>query len=227
MGKLILMVVGFILGAAAGAGGISFLRTKGTDLAVKVFPVLANPAAAATETTPDGKPVAPGAGKKGEGSSAKELELRRMIVEVKTLREQLAQKEKDVQAREIQQRQDKEQLENTRKQIDTIMAQMNADAVQKDEVDMKNSKRLAKLWSSMEPAEVYRIVKDLDPAMSARIMYAMSERSAAPILGFMALLKDPEAAKLAADLTKRLKAMRISNVTTAATNGTPAEAPKE
>ena len=202
MGKIILIVVGFILGVAAGAGGISFMRTKGMDLAVKVFPTLAVTPSPMEGDGATKKPV--------PGSSAKEVEVRQMIAELKQTKEQLDKREKLVSALEVQTRQEREQLDLTKKKIDGALAQVNADATQRDETDMKNSKRLAKLWAQMDPAEVYKIIKDLDETLTARVMYAMSERQAAPILGYCALT-GTDGAHLAGAITKRLKIMRITS----------------
>ena len=196
------LIVFFLLGAALGAGGISGARKFGIDPAAK-FVV---PAAAVVTPAKDEKEKDKD-GKKGS-ASVKELELRRMLAEVKHTREQLQVRENELLVRENEFTRQQTLLEGMQKKIDQASTDLNIGTIEKDEVDLKNIKKLAKLWSQMEVPDVCKIINAMDEEFVARVLREMNAKQAAPVLAALAGA-GPDGSRLAASLSKRLREMRI------------------
>ncbi len=79
--------------------------------------------------------------------------------------------------------------------------------------ELKNTKRLARIWAAMEPDQVYIIARELDEALVTQILYNMSERQAAPIIAGFAS-SGAEGAKLASSVTTKLQELRLAEKTT-------------
>lgn len=149
----------------------------------------------------------PADGAKGQEpliAAASEEELKAMITELQELQARMEEDRKNLTLQERTIAQEKSTLEKMKKEIETVEARLTKFVHAKSESEAKNVKRLAKQWAMMQPAEVYEIAKGLDEVTAARILYAMNDRKAAPILATFAT-QGPEGTRLARTITERLR----------------------
>ena len=136
----------------------------------------------------------------------KELELRRLIVDVQKQRAALEQREKDLAARAALVDQDRAKLDDLKKEMDLVEERVKKNSVEMESDEQRNMKKLAKIWAQMEPNEVANLVKGLDPEVVAKVIANMQERQAAPVLG--ALSSMPNTERMASELVEKLKRIR-------------------
>ena len=198
-GKALIGVLLFVAGIAVGAGGLLGLRALGFDPTAKILPP---PDKKATDPVEEDDPL-----------MTKELEVRRLLSDAKKMRERLEKDEAEVAVEKGRLAQQRTALEDLRREIHAtskkLKAEITALRIEKDAAELKNTKRLARIWAAMEPEQVYLIAKELDEAFVSQILYNMSERQAAPIIAGFAV-SGPEGAKLASSVTSKLQELRLT-----------------
>ena len=78
--------------------------------------------------------------------------------------------------------------------------------------DRQNTERLAKYWLNMEPEDAAKIALELGEGFSARVLYVMKEKSAAPIVAAMSN-RGEEGARQAASIMQLIKKFRTRDTT--------------
>jgi flagellar motility protein MotE (MotC chaperone) len=201
-GKALVGVLLFVAGIAMGAGAILGMRVGGVDPLAKVLPL-----ATAKEKEPAAK------AEPEDPLKLKEVEVRRLLADAKSMRARLDAESAEVALGKRRLEQERAAMETLKREIEKtgerLTAEINALRIEKDQAELKNTKRLAKIWASMEPGEVFTIAKELDPNLVAQILYSMNERQAAPVIaGFSG--SGPEGAKLASDIMTKLQKLRLT-----------------
>jgi flagellar motility protein MotE (MotC chaperone) len=204
-GKALVGVLLFVAGIAMGAGAILGMRVGGVDPLAKVLP---SATAKEKESVAKAEPEDP--------LKLKEVEVRRLLADAKSMRARMDQDSAEVALEKRRLEQERSALENLKREIDEtgnrLTAEINTLRIEKDQAELKNTKRLAKIWGLMEPGEVFTIAKELDPNLVAQILYNMNERQAAPVIaGFSG--SGLEGAKLASDVMTRLQELRLTTKT--------------
>ena len=88
-----------------------------------------------------------------------------------------------------------------------LQAEINATILRVKEDEQANMKRLAKMYSGMDPASAAKVLGALEVDISAKILFLMKDDQASAVLD--ALPKaNAEGVKRAADITKRLRLMQ-------------------
>ncbi|MCW8130152.1 MAG: hypothetical protein KIS92_07375 [Planctomycetota bacterium] len=196
LGSLLL----FVMGLAAGAGGLIVALSMGVKLPL---PEPAKDAAPGAEAEKPKGPVTADA-------KAKEIELRSMTSELARERERLDKQKEELDLKAKQVAIDKQTVETLKKLIDDAEKRI-AEKVKEDQPDepseQKNAKRLGKMWAQMEPVQVLEIIAGLSDETIAQVLYTMSERQSAPILAAMGSAV-PEGPRRASIIQLKLKAMR-------------------
>jgi len=182
------LVGGLILGAAA----LSGLRFMGVDPVAKYLPN--------EKPVEEPPPV-------DNLSTPKELELRRMLTDVKKSKDMLDKERQDVATQNRMLAQERATLDQMKQQIDAAEKSLIEQSAVQNETEQKNMKRLAKMWGQAEPSEIKPIVKALDPTFTARVLFLMPEKLSMPIL--LALSAEgPEGTQYAADVIQKLRVLR-------------------
>lgn len=199
-GKALVGLLLFIAGIAVGAGALLGLRASGLDPTAKVPPPQ-------KEEKPAGK------AEPEDPLKLKDIEVRRLLTDAKGMRARLDKEEAEVALERNRLQQERAATEALKREIDEtgkrLTDEINALRIEKDQVELKNTKRLAKIWASMEPEDIYKIARELDENLVAQILYNMSERQAAPVIaGFAG--SGPEGAKLASTVTTKLQELRLA-----------------
>lgn len=197
LGSLLL----FVMGLAAGAGGLILALSMGVKLPLPSLTGKEEAKPSDAETTKG--PTSP-------EIKAKEVELRSMTAEVARERERLDKQKEELDLKAKQIAIDKESVETLKKLIDKAEKSI-AEKVKEDLPDepseQKNAKRLGKMWAQMEPVQVLDIIAGLGDDTIAQVLYTMSERQSAPILAAMGSAV-PEGPRRASVIQLRIKAMR-------------------
>jgi flagellar motility protein MotE (MotC chaperone) len=196
--KIVLLVLGIIIGVLA--AGIP--RTLGIDVlkSLDAHPVAAPaPAAEPVEEKKDVPAADPGA-------HPKEMELRRMIADVSRQRAALDERERPLAMREAQIEEQRKALEVLKQSIDESVAGIKKQFVDIDATEIKNLKKVGKMWSQMEPADVVRVAATIDKDLAVKVMSTMTEKQSGAILGSMSAT--PEYSKLAGEIVTRLKQLK-------------------
>jgi flagellar motility protein MotE (MotC chaperone) len=199
-GKVLVGLLLFIAGIAVGAGALLGLRASGVDPTAKVLPP-------PKEEKPAGK-VEP-----EDPLKLKDIEVRRLLTDAKSMRARLDKEEAELALERNRLQQERAATEALKREIDDtgkrLTTEINALRIEKDLAELKNTKRLAKIWAAMEPEDVCKIARELDENLVAQILYNMSERQAAPVIaGFAG--SGPEGAKLASTITAKLQELRLA-----------------
>jgi flagellar motility protein MotE (MotC chaperone) len=135
-----------------------------------------------------------------------EVKLRQMIADVQKQRAALEEREKPLLAREQEVANQKNSLAMLKSQIEQAEIRIKQQQVEQDEAEAKNIKRLAKIWSTMEPAQAAKMVTTVDPELAARVIYSMSDEVSAPI--FTVLVNNAETEVLTANLMESFKRLK-------------------
>lgn len=191
----------FIVGLIAGLALATVPRLMGIDPLKSMVPN-APAAANADGKTDDKDKDAPGA----TAVHPKEIELRRMIADVSKQRTALEEREKPLALREAKLEEEKKALEDLKKQIDENEGKFKKEVVEVKADEFKNTKKLAKIWASMDPTEVVKVASGMDIELVAKILATMSEKQAALILGTLAAA--PETSKITPELVVKLKQIK-------------------
>jgi len=138
----------------------------------------------------------------------KRLELDTLINELKKRRAELDSREKPIAAQEARLKQETESLAQLKKEIEAVEKRIIDNNLQLQAAEVKNVKRLAKIWAQMEPSEVAKVVKGLDVDLTTKVISAMQESQSAQIVQALTESNDPGKGALAVKLTERLKQLK-------------------
>ena len=205
MVSILLLLVGVVLGAIILVG----LNVFGINVSNMILPRKQEEKKKVVETMP-------------EVSNLQEEEMQKLIAELKDARAKLNEGSLGQEWRRLQQ--ERETLralelkinaaeEALKKKMALAEILLNEKAGGKDPVldeeqiaklrlQEANTKRLAKMWSGVDPAEVPPLAQGLDTDFTARVLYAMSERKAGPILSALATAGEQGSARVAEIMRK-------------------------
>lgn len=135
------------------------------------------------------------------------LEVGTLVAELKAEREFLRQKEQFLKELETRIMAEQAELSYLTQTIAKLQQNINAiiTSIQQDEV--ANLKRLAKMYTAMEPAAAADILIAFPDDLLVKVLASMREDQIAPILEAM-LQKNPEARTRIAELTDRIRLVR-------------------
>jgi hypothetical protein len=152
-------------------------------------------------------------------ATADEQQLKTMIADLQKVQEQMEADRQKLALEKSVVAQERSTLEQMKAEMDAAEKRIDQFLFAKDASEEKNTKRIAKLWGQMEPSEVYEIAKGLDELTTARILYAMNDRQAAPVLEAFAT-KGEEGTRLARVVTERLRSFAKLQTSDKETKGT-------
>jgi flagellar motility protein MotE (MotC chaperone) len=136
------------------------------------------------------------------------LEIENLASELKDQKEALTVRENTVAAREERLTADLAELAKTRKQIETLRAEVDTSMIEFDAAETKNLKALAKTYSELTPKAAVGIMAKMETSTVVKILYLMKSDVVSPILQEMGTSPDPEMAKRAAEITDRLRLVK-------------------
>ena len=132
-------------------------------------------------------------------------ELDQVISELKSEREAVAAKDKQLNELAARLRAERAELDESLKSIKKLQQQVDRDVYRIKEDEAINLKKLAKIYNTMEPAGAAKILRELDDVIVVKILGLMKEAETGLILEAMARLGEPET-KRAATLSENLRA---------------------
>jgi flagellar motility protein MotE (MotC chaperone) len=132
-------------------------------------------------------------------------ELDQVIDELKSEREAVATKDKQLNELAARLRAERAELDESLKAIKKLQQQVDRDIYRIKEDEAVNLKKLSKMYASMEPVGAARILRELDDVIVVKILGMMKEAETGLILEAMARLGDVET-KRAAALSENLRA---------------------
>lgn len=132
-------------------------------------------------------------------------EMEQIMDELKSERESLATKEKQLSELETRLRAERSELDDELKKIRAIQAKVDRDVMRIKEDEAGNLKKLAKMYATMEPPGAARIMRELDDVVVVKILTLMKEAETALILEAFARMGEAET-KRAALLSENLRA---------------------
>ena len=131
-------------------------------------------------------------------------EMDQIIAELKMEKETMAGKEKQLGELELRLKADRSELDEATKRITKIQDQCNRDLLRIKDDEVGNLKKLAKMYSSMEPASAARIMRELDDAVVVKIITLMKDADTGVILDAFSRLGEVET-KRAAKISENLR----------------------
>lgn len=201
--KIVMFVVGVIIGLL----GVAVPRMSGTDLLKSLENKAAHTEAGAEAAKPaEDSDVKKAPNSKDPSVHPKEVELRSMIADVTKQRASLEEREKPLAMREAQLEERRKALDAMKQSIDEGETHLKKQIVEVDASEIKNLKKLGKMWSQMEPTDVVRLAAGVDKDVAVKVLATMTERQSGAILGAMAT--SVEFSKLASEFVVRLKQLK-------------------
>jgi flagellar motility protein MotE (MotC chaperone) len=188
---VIMLVVGLLIGIALGIVPRLFGFDPLKFLKKEEVPVVA-------EKVPEEK----------EKVLKKRLELDTLINEMKRRRAELDARAKPLAAQEALLKQESDSLAQLKKDMEAVEKRIIDNNLQIKTAEVKNVKKLAKMWAQMEPTEVAKVLKGLDVDLATKIMSAMQESQSAQIVQALTEGNDPARAALAVKLTEKIKQLK-------------------
>jgi flagellar motility protein MotE (MotC chaperone) len=149
--------------------------------------------------------VADAANTKGPSWDFFNPELDQIVADLKSERDALTAREKQLAELEARVRAERAELDNALKDIKKIQQQVDRDIFRIKEEEAGNLKKLAKMYSAMEPAGAAKILRELDDAVVVKVMTLLKEPEAALILESFARMGEAETRR-AATLSEHLRA---------------------
>ena len=178
----------------------AFLSTRGLG-----------PAPATSENSDDGTEDGQKPNSTGASWAFFNPELDQIVSELKSEREALAAKEKQLKELAARLRAERAELDGSLQTIKKLQQQVDRDVYRIKEDEAANLKRLSKMYASMEPTGAARILRELDDVVVVKILGLMKEAETGLILEAMARLGEPET-KRAAALSENLRAAAAQKV---------------
>jgi flagellar motility protein MotE (MotC chaperone) len=141
---------------------------------------------------------------KGPSWSFFNPEMDQIMSDLKTERDEMALREKQLNEMANRLRAEKAELDEALRSVKRIQESVDRSIIQIREDEVINLKRLAKMYATMEPPGAARILREIDDAIIVKILTLMKEPETAAILDAFARLGDPET-KRAATLSETLR----------------------
>lgn len=132
-------------------------------------------------------------------------EMEQIVGELKSEREALATKGKQLGELETRLRAERSELDDELKKIKAIQMKVDRDVLRIKEDEAGNLKKLAKMYATMEPAGAAKIMRELDDVVVVKILTLMKDPEVALVLESFARMGDAET-KRAAQLSENLRA---------------------
>jgi flagellar motility protein MotE (MotC chaperone) len=132
-------------------------------------------------------------------------ELDQMIADLKSERDALETREKQLDALATRLKAERAELDEALKSIKKIQQQVDRDVFRIKEEEAGNLKKLAKMYSAMDPASAARILRELDDAIVVKILTLVKEPETALILEALARMGEAETRR-AAGISEHLRA---------------------
>lgn len=190
------------------AGGILFLAVW-TAMLLRGYrpPPLPAPVEEAIEGLPGGPPATTDPKNPPPSWSYFNPDVEYLVKELKEQRRVLTAKESDLRELEARLAAERSELSSVTQHVAGLQAEINAMILRVKEDEQANMKRLAKMYSGMDPASAAKVLGELEVDISAKILFLMKDDQASAVLD--ALPKaNAEGVKRAADITKRLRLMQ-------------------
>ncbi len=137
------------------------------------------------------------------------LEYSSMLDELKKQKEILNQKELLLDRQSDRINKLELELQVARKQLEKLQDETAVNITQMEENEKRNLRKLAKVYSSMDPEQAATIIARLDDDTIANILILMKERQAAKLLGSFGD-QNAESKQRAALISKKIRTMTLS-----------------
>ena len=131
-------------------------------------------------------------------------ELDQIVAELKSEREAATAKEQQLNELAARLKAERAELDEALKNVKKLQQQVDRDVFRIKEDEAGNLKKLAKMYTAMEPAGAARILRELDDVILVKIFTLMKEPETAAILEAFARLGEPEI-KRAAGISESLR----------------------
>jgi flagellar motility protein MotE (MotC chaperone) len=132
-------------------------------------------------------------------------ELDHIIADLKSERDALETREKQLDALATRLKAERAELDEALNSIKKIQQQVDRDVFRIKEEEAGNLKKLAKMYSAMDPASAARILRELDDAIVVKILTLVKEPETALILQSLARMGEAETRR-AAGISEHLRA---------------------
>ncbi len=133
-----------------------------------------------------------------------------VVVELRQRQEAMTKREKQFAEMSSRVSAEREELKQLAAQIRKAQEEFDKAISRVKEDESTNLKRLAKMYSTMEPATAATIFKQLDEATMVKILLFMKDSETSPVLAAMAVQGEAEA-KRAAAVSERLRVTQRSS----------------
>ena len=140
-------------------------------------------------------------------------ELDQIVAELKSEREAMAAREKQMAELEARLKAERAELDEALNNVKKLQQQVDRDVFRIKEDEATNLKKLAKMYTAMEPAGAAKILRELDDVIVVKIFTLIKEPEIAVILEAFSRLGDSET-KRAAGISESLRSV-ASNKTAA------------
>ncbi len=146
----------------------------------------------------------PVADTKGPSWSFFNPEMDQIIADLKAEKTAIAAKEKQLAELSSRVTAEKAELDEALRTVKRMQDQVDRNVIQIKEDEVANLKRLAKMYSTMEPPGAARILKEIDDSVVVKVLTLMKEPETAAILDAFARMGEPET-KRAATIAETLR----------------------
>lgn len=146
----------------------------------------------------------PAADTKGPSWSFFNPEMDQIIADLKTEKAAIAAKEKQLAELSSRVTAEKAELDEALRTVKRMQDQVDRNVIQIKDDEVANLKRLAKMYSTMEPPGAARILKEIDDSVVVKVLTLMKEPETAAILDAFARMGEPET-KRAATIAETLR----------------------
>lgn len=153
---------------------------------------------------PDEEEHGPVADTKGPSWSFFNPEMDQIVADLKAEKAAIAAKEKQLAEMSSRVTAERAELEEALRTVKRMQDQVDRNVIQIKDDEVANLKRLAKMYSTMEPPGAARILKEIDDSVIVKVLTLMKEPETAAILDAFARMGDPET-KRAATLAETLR----------------------
>lgn len=190
---------------AAILGSVVFMITTAFVTTKSALP-LPPPAAAGEEDDPGGHGAhaPPKPDVKGPSWTFYNPEMEQIVAELKTERELMAAKSKELAAAEARLQAERAELDEAVQAVKKIQAEVDREVLRIKDDELPNLKRLAKMYTTMEQTSAAKIFKELDDAVVVKIMAQMKDADSAGVLDTLAK-QGPEETRRAAKISEALR----------------------
>ncbi len=134
---------------------------------------------------------------KGPSWSFFNPEMDQIMADLKTEKATIAVREKQLAEMASRVAAEKAELDESLRSVKRLQEQVDRSLIQIKDDESANLKRLAKMYSTMEPAGAARILKEIDDTVIVKVLTLMKEPETAAILDALARLGEPETKRVA------------------------------